>query len=76
MSDLAGGTAAENAAMIEQLMAGERGPRRDVVILNAAAALLVAGRAGTLREGVVAATESLESGRARQALARLREVCG
>ena len=76
MSDLAGGTAAENAAMIEQLIDGERGARRDVVILNAAAALLVAGRTGTLREGVVAATESLDSGRARQALNRLREICG
>ena len=62
--------------MIEQLIDGERGARRDVVILNAAAALLVAGRTGTLREGVVAATESLDSGRARQALNRLREICG
>ena len=75
MSDLAGGTAAENAAMIERLLDGERGPRRDVVILNAAAGLLVADCVGTLREGVAAATASLDSGRARHVLTRLREVC-
>lgn len=76
MSELAGGSAPENAAMIERLLDGERGPRRDVVILNAAAGLLVADCVGSLREGVAAATASLDSGRAGQVLTRLREVCG
>jgi anthranilate phosphoribosyltransferase len=75
-SDLAGGTAAENAAMVRQLLDGEQGPRRDVVIFNAAAALLVAGGATGLADGVAKATASLESGRARQALDRLLETCG
>jgi anthranilate phosphoribosyltransferase len=72
---LAGGTAAENAGMIERLLAAEAGPRRDVVLLNAAAALLVADQVTTLGDGIARAAESLDSGRARAALARLREVC-
>ena len=74
-SALAGGTAAENAAMIERLLDGEHGPRLDVVLLNAAAALLVAGRVGDLREGVAVASEGISSGRARGVLDRLRQVC-
>lgn len=74
-SALAGGVAMENAAMIERLLAGETGPRRDVVLLNAAAALLVADRVSSLRDGVTRAGKSLDSGRARAALDRLRAVC-
>ena len=73
--DLAGGSAAENADMIEAVLAGETGRRRDVVLLNAAAALLIAGRAASLAEGFTAAAASLDSGRARAALAQLREIC-
>jgi anthranilate phosphoribosyltransferase len=73
---LAGGTAAENAAAIESVLGGETGPRRDVVLLNAGAALLVAGRAGSLGEGVECARDSLASGRARAALDQLRSLCG
>jgi anthranilate phosphoribosyltransferase len=75
-SALAGGTAAENASMIEALLHGEAGPRRDVVLMNAAAALLVLDRASNLREGVALAGDSLSSGRARGVLDRLRKVCG
>ena len=46
--ELRGGDAAENAAIIEGVLDGERGPRRDVVLLNAGAALLVSGRVGRL----------------------------
>jgi anthranilate phosphoribosyltransferase len=74
IGDLAGGAAADNAAMIERLLAGETGPRRDIVLLNAGASLLVAGAASSLGEGVVQAAESLNSGGARRALDRLREV--
>jgi anthranilate phosphoribosyltransferase len=75
IEDLAGGAAEENAALIERLLAGDDGPRRDIVLLNAGAALLVADRVPTLAEGLARAAESLDSGAARGVLARLREVC-
>jgi anthranilate phosphoribosyltransferase len=74
--DLAGGTAEENAGLVTRLLEGEAGPRRDIVLLNAGAALLVAGAAPSLAGGVAMARESLDRGRARQALATLREICG
>jgi anthranilate phosphoribosyltransferase len=72
--DLAGGSAEENAALITRLLSGEAGPRRDIVLLNAAAALLVAGRADTLTSGVGLAAASLDSGAATRALERLRAM--
>jgi anthranilate phosphoribosyltransferase len=75
-ADLAGGTAAENAGMIEALLAGEAGPRRDIVLLNAAAGLLVAGAAESLGDGMTRAAGSIGSGAAHRALDRLREICG
>jgi anthranilate phosphoribosyltransferase len=74
-SSLAGGTASENAQMIERLLDGESGPRRDVVLLNAGAALLIAGRAPTVSAGVQQAAAAIDDGRARTALQRLREAC-
>ncbi|HEX5070394.1 MAG TPA: anthranilate phosphoribosyltransferase [Vicinamibacterales bacterium] len=73
---LAGGSAAENAEMVRRLLAGEPGPRRDIVQFNAAAALLVAGRVSTLRDGVAMAARSIDDGRARQVVERLCAVCG
>jgi len=52
-------------------LAGEKGPLRDVVLLNAAAALIVAGRAADLPEGVAIAADTIDSGRAAVVLARL-----
>ena len=75
IEDLAGGAAEENAALIERLLAGDDGPRRDIVLLNAGAALLVADRVATLTEGLARAAASLDSAAARGVLARLREVC-
>jgi len=72
-SELRGGDAAENAAIIEGILAGEHGPQRDVVLLNAGAALLVGGRAPTLRHGVALAASTIDSGRARAQLAKLRQ---
>jgi anthranilate phosphoribosyltransferase len=69
---LAGGSPAENAALVEAVLAGEAGPRRDVVLLNAAAGFLVAGRAAGLREGISAAAAAIDSGAARELLVRLR----
>jgi anthranilate phosphoribosyltransferase len=70
-SQLAGGDAAANARIAERVLANEPGPQRDVVLLNAAAALCVGERAGSLAEGVKLAAQSLESGRARRVLHRL-----
>lgn len=69
---LAGGTAEENAELVRRLLEGEPGPRRDIVLLNAAAALLVAGRAATLGEGLTLAARSIDDGAAAGALDRLR----
>ena len=70
---LAGGTPAENAALIDAILAGtERGPRRDVVLLNAGAALIAAGRATDLAAGIAQAAAILDSGAATRLVARLR----
>lgn len=72
--DLKGGTPPENAQLLRQILDGEAGPRREVVLLNAAAAMLAAGRARDWQDGVAMARESVSSGRARQALDRLVET--
>jgi anthranilate phosphoribosyltransferase len=66
--DLAGGDAAACAAILRAILDGERGPRRDIVVANAAAALVAAGRAQDLREGATRAAESIDSGRASEKL--------
>jgi len=66
--DLRGGDAAENATILRAILAGEKGPRRDVVCLNAAAALWVADAVPSLEAGLAAAQESLDSGRATERL--------
>jgi anthranilate phosphoribosyltransferase len=68
---LRGGDPAENAEIARAVLAGELGARRDVVVLNAAAALRVAGAAATLEEGVGLAAESLDSGAAAARLSAL-----
>ena len=74
LADLHGGDRDFNAALIRRLLAGEeRGPKRDAVLLNAAAALLVAGRAGSLQAGWELAGETIDSGRASD---KLRELSG
>ncbi|RJQ25300.1 MAG: anthranilate phosphoribosyltransferase [Peptococcaceae bacterium] len=64
VSDLAGGAAEENAAVIKGVLAGERGPRRDVVVLNAALGLVAGGKAAGVAEGIALAQESIDSGAA------------
>lgn len=70
-SDIAGGDAAYNANICREVLAGQRGAARDIVCLNAGAAIYVADRAATVADGVRMAAESIDSGRARQALERL-----
>jgi anthranilate phosphoribosyltransferase len=69
-----GGDPAENAAALAALLEGAPGPYRDIVLLNAAAALVVAGRAPALREGVDIAARSIDCGAAGEVLARLRRA--
>ena len=67
-----GGDAKTNAIIIEDVLKGERGRRRDVVLINAAAAIVAGGVAGTLKEGIRAAEESIDSGTALKKLNQLR----
>ena len=71
---LKGGDAAANAAAIHALLQGETGPYRDIVLLNAAAALVVAGKADGLPDGIEKAEASIDNGRAARALDRLVAV--
>jgi anthranilate phosphoribosyltransferase len=68
---IAGGDAAENAKIIESIFSGERGPRRDVVLLNSAPAMVAGGAAATWKEGLRLAAEAIDS---RAALKKLREL--
>jgi anthranilate phosphoribosyltransferase len=74
LSDLKGGDAETNAAALGALLDGAPGAYRDVVLFGSAAALIVAGKAETLREGVTIAAEAVDSGRARAALDKLVAV--
>jgi len=68
VEDLAGGSPEENARMLEAVLDGQAGPHRDIVLLNAAALLWVAGAAASLAEGLPKAAASIDSGRARAKL--------
>ncbi len=69
-----GGDIEQNRSIAELILNGERGPARDIVLMNAALALVAAGRAQDFREGVMRAEESIDSGVARGKLNRLREI--
>jgi anthranilate phosphoribosyltransferase len=69
-----GGDAAHNAEALRGVLAGAPGAYRDTVLLNAAAALVVAGRAASLEEGARLAAASIDEGRARDRLERLIKV--
>jgi anthranilate phosphoribosyltransferase len=71
LAELKGGDGAHNAKALKALLDGSPGPYRDIVLLNAAAALVVAGKAGSLVEGVALAEEAIGSGRASAALDKL-----
>jgi anthranilate phosphoribosyltransferase len=74
--EIAGGEAALNADIIRRVLAGAPGAARNIVVLNAAAALVVAGVATDLKQGVHTATEALDSGRAREKLEQLAAFRG
>jgi anthranilate phosphoribosyltransferase len=73
-ADLRGGNPAHNAAALRAVLDGMRSPYRDIAVFNAAAALLVAGKAKDLREGVALAGAALDDGRARETLRKLVDV--
>lgn len=67
-SALRGGDAKDNAAILQAVLSGESGARRDIVLINAAAAIWVAGVAANLEEGIVRAAQSIDSGAAHKKL--------
>ena len=71
---LRGGTPAENARITLDILNGAPGPKREAVLLNAGAALYIAGKAESMKEGTVLAAELLDSGKARDVLQRFVEV--
>ena len=71
-SDLKGGTPEENAEMTLSVLRGEKGPKRDIVLLNAAAAIVAGGKAANITAGLAAAAESIDSGRALEKLEGLK----
>jgi anthranilate phosphoribosyltransferase len=73
LEDLRGGNREENARIARAVLEGERGPRRDIVVVNAGAALMAAGRVGSFQEGTGVAAHSIDSGAAQGKLERLRE---
>jgi anthranilate phosphoribosyltransferase len=73
-SEIAGGDAERNATILRDVLAGQQGAPRDAVLANAAAALVAAEAAGTLREGVRLAAESVDCGAAQDKLERLRAL--
>ncbi len=69
---LKGADATENAAIVRDVLAGTRGPRRDVVLLNAGVALFIAGRrVETIKEGIAVAAAAIDSGAAQQRLQQM-----
>jgi anthranilate phosphoribosyltransferase len=73
-SDLVGGTPEENAAITRSILAGEKGPMRDAVLMNAGAALYIGGKADSMAAGIRMAGQLIDSGDAERTLARLIEV--
>ncbi len=74
MDDLKGGDAATNAAILREVLSGQKGSKRDIVLLNSAAVIVAGGRANDLKEGLDVAEESIDSGLAMQKLNQLIEV--
>lgn len=72
--DVAGGTPERNAEIATAVLAGEAGPARDLAVLNAGAAIYVSGRVQSLRDGVEAAQEAIDTGAAAETLERLRAL--
>ena len=68
--DLLGGDIGRNAEIVREVLAGAKGPKRDIVVLNAGAALYVAGLAKSIKEGAAQAAQAIDSGKAKETLAK------
>jgi anthranilate phosphoribosyltransferase len=75
MAELQGGSAADNAEIIRRILGGERGPKRDIAVLNAAAAIAAGGKADDIAAGVALAERSIDSRAALEKLSRLVDFC-
>jgi anthranilate phosphoribosyltransferase len=75
LAELKGGDAAHNAEAIKDVLRGEKSAFRDIVVLNSAAALMVAGKAADLEQGAALAIQSIDNGKAAHALATLQRIC-
>ncbi|HUC30802.1 MAG TPA: anthranilate phosphoribosyltransferase [Candidatus Acidoferrum sp.] len=75
LGDISGGDAAENAEIIRAILNGEKSPRRDVVVLNSAAALVAAGKGDHIAETIPLVTKSIDSGAAENKLKALVQFC-
>jgi len=73
IDEIRGGDAKTNAEIVLSILRGEHGPRRDIVLLNAAAAIVAGGRAKTFTDGITLAAESIDSGKALEKLTKLIE---
>ena len=74
LDDIRGGDAQKNAGIILSVLKGEPGAKRDIVLLNAAAALVAAGRAADFPDGIAQAAESIDSGRALEKLEGMKKI--
>jgi anthranilate phosphoribosyltransferase len=74
LEELAGGTPEENASITKAILSGEKGPKRDIVCLNAAAAIFAGGKADSLKDGFAAAEKSIDDGQALDKLEKLITV--
>ncbi len=71
IEDIKGGTIEENAVIVKKVLEGEKGPRQDVALLNASAALVASGMARDFKDGIEIARKSIESGKAKEKLEKL-----
>lgn len=74
IDDIKGGDSEDNAGITADILKGEKGPKRDVALVNAAAAVVAGGKAGDFRDGLANAAESIDSGAALEKLERLKEI--
>ena len=74
LEQLKGGDAKTNAAHFKKMLTREKGAYRDIVCLNAAAGLIIGGKAKTLKDGISLAIETIDSGKAKAALEKLIQI--
>ena len=74
IDDIKGGSIQDNAKIALDILDGEKGPKRDIVVFNAGAAIYASGRAGSLGKGIELALESIDSGKAMERYQRLKEL--